>query len=133
MSSRCRSIPLNFEWEPRVRVKTGLYGIDFERAFTFNAEISRYIINENATILFWDDGTKTISKRDKEDKFDKELGFLYAYFYKKCGYSKTSRKKILSCIKENKIKEFLFEFYVKDSKQEKDKARKHLSNLSIEK
>ena len=39
----------------------------------YKAEIEKYIINENATIIFWDDNTKTISKRHKEDKFDKEL------------------------------------------------------------
>lgn len=115
---------------PSVRINCG---IDFEKVFHFNAELLRYIINDGATILFWDDGTKTISKRHKEDKFDKEIGFLYAYFYKKWGDSKTSRKKVLNSIKEDKIKDFLFEFYVKDSKQEKDKARKYLSNLSIEK
>lgn len=115
---------------PSVRINCG---IEFEKVFHFNAELLRYIINDGATILFWDDGTKTISKRHKEDKFDKEIGFLYAYFYKKWGDSKTSRKKVLNSIKEDKIKDFLFEFYVKDSKQEKDKARKYLSNLSIEK
>ena len=119
--------------------------IKWDRAYSFpyswftpiknlqEIELERYIINEGATILFWDDNTKTISKRDKEDKFDKELGFLYAYFYKKCEYSKTSRKKILSFIKEDKIKDFLFEFYVKDSKQTKEKARNYLCKLVVEK
>ena len=98
-----------------------------------DVEINRYIINDGATIIFWNDGTKTISKRDQDDKFDKELGFLFAYFQKKWSYSRNTRKKVLSCIKENQIKEFLFEFYVKDSKQSKEKARKYLSNLVIEK
>ena len=43
-----------------------------------NPVLDKYIINENATILFWSDNTKTISKRHEDDKFDKELGFLFA-------------------------------------------------------
>lgn len=112
-------------------------GMPFGRSVCWKMEkelkVSRYIINENATILFWDDNTKTISKRDQEDKFDKELGFLFAYFQKKWSDSRNTRKKVLSCIKESKIKDFLFEFYAKDSKQTKEKARKYLSNLIVEK
>lgn len=96
-----------------------------------DAEIDRYIINENATIIFWDDETKTISKRHKEDKFDKELGFLFAYFYKKYKGSKASRKRVIECIDYKKIKQFLFEFYVNDSKKSYDEAKKYLSNLVV--
>ncbi len=117
-------------WTPRSFVDCDWINRTF---FGSECKIKRYIINEGATILFWDDNTKTISKRHEEDEFDKELGFLYAYFYKKWGKSKTSRKKVLQCIKEDKIKDFLFEFYVKDTKQDKEKARKYLSNLDIAK
>lgn len=97
-------------------------------------EVERYIINENATILFWSDGSKTISKRDKEDKFDKELGYLFAYFQKKYKGSNASRKRVLDTIDYKKIKTFLFEFYVNDiGEDQKDKARKYLSNLRVEK
>lgn len=98
-----------------------------------DTKIDKYIINENATILFWDDGTKTISKRHKEDKFDKELGFLFAYFYKKYKGSKASRKRVMDCIDYKDIKKFLFEFYVNDSDKTYDEARKYLSNLKVEK
>jgi len=54
-----------------------------------------YIINDGATILFWKDGTKTIVKRSKDEKFDKRLGFLTAYFQKHCGMSKTKANKYL--------------------------------------
>ena len=54
-----------------------------------------YIINNGATILFWKDGTKTIVKRSKDEKFDKRLGFLTAYFQKHCGMSKTKANKFL--------------------------------------
>lgn len=55
----------------------------------------RYIINKNATILFWKDGEKTIIKRSKNDKFDKRLAFLTAYFQKHCGMSKNKANKYL--------------------------------------
>lgn len=97
------------------------------------AELEKYIINENATILFWDDGSKTISKRHKKDKFDKELGFLFAYFYKKYKGSKASRKRVIDAINYKNIKTFLFEFYVNDSDKTYDEARKYLSNLKVEK
>lgn len=96
-----------------------------------DADIERYIINENATIIFWDDETKTISKRHKEDKFDKELGFLFAYFYKKYKGSKASRKRVIECIDYKKIKTFLFEFYVIDSKKSYDEAKRYLNELVV--
>lgn len=98
-----------------------------------NATLEKYIINENATILFWNDGTKTISKRHKEDKFDKELGFLYAYFYKKYKGSKASMKRVLDCIDFKNIKTFLLEFYINDSGKSREQAKKYLSNLVVAK
>ena len=63
----------------------------------------RYIINKNATILFWDDGTKTIVKLSKDDKYDKRLGFLTAYFQKNSGLSKNQANKYLdNLIEEEK-------------------------------
>lgn len=98
-----------------------------------DAEIEKYIINDGATIIFWDDDTKTISKRHKEDKFDKELGFLFAYFYKKWGDNKSAKKRIIDSIDYKKIKTFLFEFYVKDSGKTTEQAKKYLSSLKVEK
>lgn len=96
-------------------------------------EIERYIINDGATIIFWSDGTKTISKRHKEDKFDKEIGFLFAYFYKKWGDNKSAQKRVINSIDYKNIKTFLFEFYVKDSGKTTEQARKYLANLIVEK
>ena len=42
------------------------------------AKPKKVIINDPATIIFWDDGTKTVVKCDSEDEFDKEKGILYA-------------------------------------------------------
>ena len=40
----------------------------------------RYIINENACICFWKNGSKTVSKRREHDEFDKEIGFLFCCY-----------------------------------------------------
>lgn len=71
-----------------------LNGFDFKSAklyFINNEENlpKRYIINKGATILFWEDGTKTVVKRAKGDEYNKILGFLWAYFQKRSGLSKT--------------------------------------------
>lgn len=55
----------------------------------------RQVINKGATILFWADGDKTIVRRSKDDKFDKTKGFLWAYFLKHCGMSRTKANKFL--------------------------------------
>lgn len=103
----------------------------FTATRTYNLE--KYIINLDATILFWDDGTKTISKRDKQDIYDKELGFLFAYFYKKFNGSKASMKRVIDTIDYKKIKTFLFEFYVNHSGKTAEQARSYLKNLVVEK
>lgn len=109
------------------------YSSPYMSIYYGTSKIDRYIINENATIIFWSDNTKTISKRHKEDKFDKELGFLFAYFYKKWGDNKSAQKRVINSIDYKNIKTFLFEFYVKDSGKTTEQAKKYLSNLIVEK
>lgn len=66
---------------------------------------NRYIINDGATILFWSDGTKTIVKRSKEDEYNKILGFLWAYFQKTSGLSKSKANDYLKKLEDyNDIK-----------------------------
>ena len=55
----------------------------------------KYIVNQDACILFWNDGDKTIVKRSKDDKDDPVKGFLWAYFQYTCGMSKTKANKYL--------------------------------------
>lgn len=63
---------------------------------------TRYIVNDGAVILFWSDGDKTIVKRAEDDIFDPVKGFLWAYFQKHSGLSKTKANKYLRDIdKEN--------------------------------
>ena len=110
------------------------YGVPFMPKITFtrpDPEIEKYIINSGATIIFWTDGTKTISKRHEEDTFDKELGFLLAYYYKKCGLSNNARKKVLDCINYENLKTFLFWMYVKEEKTTPEKARNYLKKLEV--
>lgn len=68
-------------------------------------KVERYVINENATIIFWEDGDKTIVKRCSDEPFKKELGFLYAYFQKTSGLSKTKANKFIKELKVTKPKE----------------------------
>ena len=66
----------------------------------------KYIINKGATILFWDEDEeeKTIVKRSKDDKFNKRLGFLTAYFQYHSGLSKTQANKYLDSLEVEKEK-----------------------------
>lgn len=65
-------------------------------SFTFDQPIFikvkpvKVIFNNPATIVIWDDGTKTIVKRQKGDRYDKEKGLALCYMKKALG--NTSRK-----------------------------------------
>lgn len=52
-------------------------------------KIKNVIFNNPATIVFWVDGTKTVVKCGKDDKFDPEKGLAMAiskYFFDNAGY-----------------------------------------------
>lgn len=49
----------------------------------YSLNVIRVIYNNPATIVFWDDGTKTIVKCQEGDIYSKELG-LAMCFVKKC-------------------------------------------------
>jgi len=91
----------------------------------------KYIINENATILFWDGCNETITRsfRNHNDSFDKELGFLVAFFKYHWNGSKTSQKNVLESI--NDLKTFMFEYFVEKTGWTKEKARKYLADLKV--
>ena len=40
-------------------------------------KIQRVIYNNPATIVFWEDGTKTVARCQDDDVYDPELGLLY--------------------------------------------------------
>lgn len=43
-----------------------------------SVEITKVIFNNPATIVFWDDGTKTVVKCEKDEAFDEEKGLAMA-------------------------------------------------------
>lgn len=53
--------------------------------------IEKVIYNPPATIILWNDGTKTMAKCDKEDTYDKATGFMLCVLKKKYG-NKTVKK-----------------------------------------
>lgn len=99
--------------------------------------MKRYIINDKAVIIFWNNGEKTIAKCDGEDKFDKELGFMIAFYrymmtyVNKYKYSKTEIKKLFECINNEKLKDYLFIWFNKITFQNTEKTRKFLSELKV--
>lgn len=58
----------------------------------------RYIINENACILFWKNGEKTVVKRCADDKFNPRLAFLTAFFQHYVDMSKNKANKYLASL-----------------------------------
>ena len=48
-------------------------------------KIKKVIFNDPATIVFWDDGTKTVAKALGDDKFDKEVGLTVCIAKKALG------------------------------------------------
>lgn len=80
--------PLTFKI-PKIDLMRSLFGDPIDRL------PERFIINRNATILFWKDGTKTIVKKSKEDEHNPRLAFLTAYFQKHSGLSKNKANKFL--------------------------------------
>lgn len=79
-------------------------------------EIEKIIINKDTTIVFWNDDTKTLVKRAKEQSFNKELAILYAYFIKHSGLSKTKSKKV--------IEELIDNIYVQSNKTDLPKLKR---------
>ena len=70
------------------------YSVNEECIFVFleseiepvaTSPIKRVIYNDPATIILWDDGTKTIAKCMEGDTYDREKGFVIAYLKKMIG------------------------------------------------
>jgi len=75
-----------------------------EENFREQHKLPRKVIfnkNKKATTLLYGDEA-TVVKACKGDKFDKEKGFLMAFFQKQTGLSKTQAKKYLKKITEEK-------------------------------
>ena len=64
-----------------------------------NMNHKKVIFSKPATIVIWEDGTKTVVKCSKNDKFKKSTGFLIAYLQKTSGMTKSETSKFLNKIK----------------------------------
>lgn len=62
----------------------------FDQPIFITAKPVKVIFNNPATIIIWDDGTKTIVKKQKGDRYDKEKGLALCYMKKALG--NTSRQ-----------------------------------------
>lgn len=60
----------------------------------------KVIFNGPATVVYWENGGKTITKCSKDDKFDPKLGFLMAFFEKTTGFTKRHISRILGEVSE---------------------------------
>jgi hypothetical protein len=56
-------------------------------------KIDRVIHNDPATVVFWNDGTKTVVKTSPNDTYDKEKGILWAFYLKYGGNTKNQLQK----------------------------------------
>lgn len=100
-------------------------------------KINKYVINEEkeTVVIIWKDGNKTIAKISEDDVFDKEFGFLLAfykyYFLKVCKLSKNEYKREMECIKWTKLKEYLLMQFNRQTFRDTAKSKKYLENLKI--
>lgn len=60
--------------------------------FIIRPHIEKVIFHDPATIILWNDGTKTVVKCQPGDAFDKEKGFMAAYMKRMCGNDNTFNK-----------------------------------------
>jgi len=93
-----------------------------------------YLINGNATVVFWSDGKKTVSKFKKDsdilEKYDRELGFLYCcYQHYKRNWSRNKRLRILEMIFPSDVKNFLIEIFAEANMMEIKDVKKYLKKL----
>ena len=61
---------------------------------TIKPKIKRVIFNDPATIILWNDGTKSVVKCQNGEPFDAEKGFALAYLKKLLGNDNTFNKEI---------------------------------------
>ena len=97
---------LYFETEEE-RFKKKIYYLETEVQQLKEKQVQlpkRYIINENACILFWKNGEKTVVKRCADDEFNPRLAFLTAFFQHYTNFSKSKANKYLANLKVEEIK-----------------------------
>jgi len=65
--------------------------------------IDHVTFNNPATIVHFSDGTKIVVKTTKNDKYNPTTGFLYAYFEKMSGMSKTQCSKFFDKLESDYV------------------------------
>ena len=63
--------------------------------------INRIVRNKKTTVVFWNDGTKTIVKLGENQIDNQEMAILWAYFEKNSGLSKTKAHKVMEDLINN--------------------------------
>jgi len=132
-------LSLTIDYPPKnIKLSTKAIGIDLigeikKEIKQIDKIPKKYIINENATICFWNDGTKTVSKRHEYDEFDKEIGFLFCcYQHYMKNWSRNKRKRFISWFKYEHVKEFLFDLFVDKTDFTIAQAKDYLDRLKVE-
>jgi hypothetical protein len=88
--SDCNTCPTSAE-----SMLNSLCGRSFQFQVTpIRCDIKRVIFNPPATIILWNDGTKTVVKCQNGEHFDAEKGFALAYLKKLLGNDNTFNKEI---------------------------------------
>lgn len=64
-------------------------------------DVRRVVFNDPATIVFWDDGTKTVVKCMKGEKFERYAGFAMACMKKMFGSTSRAKAIMNECDTEN--------------------------------
>ena len=87
------------EMEKTIKEETG---VDISKGKITIPLPEHYIINENACILFWKNGEKTVVKKCADDEFNPRLSFLTAFFQHYIDMSKNKANKYLANLQVEK-------------------------------
>lgn len=71
-------------WNLNELVIPRMLGCQIPQKTTHPFAIKRAIFNAPATIVFWEDGTKTVVKCGADDTFDEEKGLALCFMKKAC-------------------------------------------------
>lgn len=90
--------------------------------------LAKVIFNGPATIVFWEDGTKTIVKCAEGDKNDPKVGLLYAIAKKKFGNNSRIHKEIDKFVSSNAQRVAILKYIVAKDGFDIDKIYEQFKN-----
>lgn len=93
----------NIIWTTYIKTYNDSWELLTTRNNKKNIKEDKVIFNDNkkTTVVLWKDGTKTIVKASSNDKFDRRVGYLTAFYQKHCGMSKTKANKYIDSLEED--------------------------------